>query len=793
MTKTATVQFGGARRRRLAMIQMVVLTTSIVAMTGPARSQPRPTAAMAAPVVQINGNPLQMPMKRPVSRTSGLILKIDPRWSNSYGYHPVQVTVASPAPSKRDRVVRIQLHSGWMSSVCAEQTIELPAGSASVTATVSLPVFQSPSNNYMWWDVWVDGVKDKDLSADRSSSFAWMGRSTGVSSNLSFLVAGLPGSDRVLVATNATEFEVLSLTLGNFPTRWIDYTAFDVVALSLPEVELLRTQQPEAFNAIYRWVHAGGQLWIGDAGNELENVPAISKLLRLSEKVEPIETQAVSESQAAANPDEEQKADEEVETVEPPQVERAWRPLRFRGRSGDGRVVTFFDSRIGTRRTTRDPEVIARLQQDPNFVISEEKFEPVATMPERRFAADSTEWFVEQDLGLGTVRAFRGANEVAAFAQTPPTQNANAAANSDAPDEFSRALAMGLRRTLRWDSRHGMSPDAGNAEFAKLLVPGVGLAPVTEFEVLITLFVVVIGPVNYWLLRKFKRLHLLVLTVPLAAAITTLSLFAYAVVADGFSSRVRTYSYTSLDQRSGEAACWARISYYTGLAPSAGLDLPADLVMYPIQPAWGADTRYAEERFIVWEGNKEKLTRGWLNSRTPTQYLSVRSRKSPHRLEVLDSGETVRVKNELGAVIKSLYVVNDAGKMFTAENIAAAATAPLTPINRDDAIRLLTKQIADNAPRAPEALDASESDLAALQPRSRFNSSGRWGSQYNTGQLSANLAAEAIADLAGLGDHPALALPPRSYVAITETGPEVETGIPNAVEEASFHLIEGTW
>ena len=34
-----------------------------------------------------------------------------------------------------------------------------------------------------------------------------------------------------------------------------------------------------------------------------------------------------------------------------------------------------------------------------------------------------------------------------------------------------------------------MTPDDANLDFAKLLVPGVGLAPVTEFRVLITLFV----------------------------------------------------------------------------------------------------------------------------------------------------------------------------------------------------------------------------------------------------------------------------------------------------------------
>jgi hypothetical protein len=433
------------------------------------------------------------------------------------------------------------------------------------------------------------------------------------------------------------------------------------------------------------------------------------------------------------------------------------------------------------------------LQQDPNFVISEERFEAVPNMPERRIASDSSAWFLEQKMGLGTVRAFRGPNEVAAFAQSPPTTNPNVAANTDAPDQFSRPLAMGLRRTLRWESRHGFTPEAGNVEFAKLLVPGVGLAPVTEFEVLITLFVIVIGPLNYWLLRRFKRLHLLVLTVPLAAAVTTVSLFAYAIVADGFDSRVRAYSYTTIDQRSGEAACWARISYYCGLSPGDGLEIPTDVAMYPIEPTWAGDQRYAEEKFTVWDGDTQRLTRGWLSSRTPTQYLSVRSHKSTHRLEVLDAGDKVRVKNELGTNIKWLVIVTESGKMFSAANVATGANAPLTSITRDDAIRALSKQVVDNQPRAPEALAATDSELAAMQTRSRYGMYGRWGSQYSSGRLSDNLAAVAISELAGLSDQPALALAPRSYVAITETGPEVETGIPYAKEEASFHVLEGTW
>jgi hypothetical protein len=59
--------------------------------------------------------------------------------------------------------------------------------------------------------------------------------------------------------------------------------------------------------------------------------------------------------------------------------------------------------------------------------------------------------------------------------------------------------------------------------------------------------------------------------------------------------------------------------------------------------------------------------------------------------------------------------------------------------------------------------------------------------------LNENLAGRAISDLAGMNGRPALDLPARSYVAITLTGPEVESGISYAKEEASFHVVVGHW
>jgi hypothetical protein len=59
--------------------------------------------------------------------------------------------------------------------------------------------------------------------------------------------------------------------------------------------------------------------------------------------------------------------------------------------------------------------------------------------------------------------------------------------------------------------------------------------------------------------------------------------------------------------------------------------------------------------------------------------------------------------------------------------------------------------------------------------------------------LAANLANEAVTSLAGLTGGEEFDLPPRSYIAVTATGPEVLYGMDGVEEEASFHVIVGQW
>ena len=220
--------------------------------------------------------------------------------------------------------------------------------------------------------------------------------------------------------------------------------------------------------------------------------------------------------------------------------------------------------------------------------------------------------------------------------------------------------------------------------------------------------------------------------------------------------------------------------------------MPADVAVYPILPNWGSEDA-GIDRTVVWDADQELLTRGWLTSRTPTQYLMVRSRKTPHRLDVTSGSGKMQVVNRLGTRIEWLLALDDSGKFLSGDGLASESRVALAPISRDDAVKRIVQLMRDNEPEKPVELSGSERDFFGRSGRSTRRIYSRYRPQGNDGQLNENLASRALSDLAGMSGRPALELPARSYVAVTETGPEVETGISYAKEEASFHVVVGNW
>ena len=214
-------------------------------------------------------------------------------------------------------------------------------------------------------------------------------------------------------------------------------------------------------------------------------------------------------------------------------------------------------------------------------------------------------------------------------------------------------------------------PATGNPEYWNWLVPGIGRAPVGSFLVLITAFVIAIGPVNYFLLRRKRRLYLLLVTVPLGAALVSLTLFAYALISDGLGVRLRVRSFTEIDQRAGRAVSWSRQSYYAGLAPSGGLTFPETAVVFPIDH-YPAERAYGSlaTQWLVWDKD-QNLASGYISSRSTAQFLVVDSGPRSRGLLVESGTDNAEawVINGLGAAIDKLVVKDERGRTHWATQV----------------------------------------------------------------------------------------------------------------------------
>jgi hypothetical protein len=690
----------------------------------------------------------------------GLRMDVDTRWLAGNGYRPVRVRVTPTTPPTADRTLQLQFvaRRSWRGAydLQATQFVEVPAGAAAPIETVmSVPEYGGWQSYQI--NVFEGGVQRESLGVPWSSQGGRTGWEEGFP-NILFVGDGVPDTSSLMALFPSDQFgrpwgmvtSVIPTGLpschaespGDLPPRWIDYTSVDVVCLSVESLGKVRARNTSAFEAIRRWVAAGGNLWVYGLGAEWQELGEVEDFVKL-----PPGTAGSGEP-----------------------AERGWaapneklrdRPPRGAMYSEPTYAPGYYPGMDPETSGEADAELIPLRRKPPA-----DPGKPIAFLTRP----------VEQGL-------------VVAIAEAAPFPGAK--------EDWQWVLnAMGSERWL-WYQRHGITYARDNRDFWNFLIPGVGLAPVVEFCTTITLFVLAIGPVNYLLLRRWRRLDLLVVTVPGGAAAVTLLLFGYAVVADGLGTRVRARSITHLDQRSGEAVCWARLSYYAGLAPGGGLVFPEDTAVFPLDHLPMRDYQdRALRRRLVWDDGQH-LASGWLSSRTPTQFVAVRSRATTAGIDVAEpkrSGGKPAVTNRLGSRIEELMVTLEDGATYWAAGVEPGATAALEPIEPAEARGGLRTAMRKVQPALPPGMDPqSYSSIFGFNRRYRYYYWGYSDANFVAATQATNRLEQGLSGVAPTVGRFAAPPPPRSYTALVARSPEVELGTPGAKEESSLHVILGKW
>lgn len=265
------------------------------------------------------------------------------------------------------------------------------------------------------------------------------------------------------------------------------------------------------------------------------------------------------------------------------------------------------------------------------------------------------------------------------------------------------------------------------ASEAPIELPGLGAIPHRVFVLLLILFGLVIGPINFlWIARK-RRPVLLLVTIPAIALVTTLGLLAYGVYFQGLDVKVASQSMTVLDERLHRSACVERRLLYAGMSPGAGLRPEAGTAVHFLDSTGGGLFQTRDRHLLRVEQDPELVLAGdYLPTRVPVEHVLQTERAARGRLEVsrIDAGLSVR--NGLGARIESLVARDERGAWFSSQGPievgASASLAPMAPPS-DRALATEPSEILwQVSRRSPEDLIPRATYLARLD-RSPFRDS----------------------------------------------------------------------
>lgn len=183
-------------------------------------------------------------------------------------------------------------------------------------------------------------------------------------------------------------------------------------------------------------------------------------------------------------------------------------------------------------------------------------------------------------------------------------------------------------------------------------IPGLGDAPVRGFLTIIVLFAIVVGPLNFAVMRRRRRPLLALVTIPVLGFGTTLLLLGFGLVHDGFGIRGVVVSWSCLDQVRHEGVTLAASTLFAGSSPRR-FELGQDAVVFGMRRrVEGVDNWFLDAATSTLDG-------GVLPSRTPTSLLAVQQGPERARLLVRVEGETLRLLGDGGVVAEGQVVLRD--------------------------------------------------------------------------------------------------------------------------------------
>ncbi len=255
--------------------------------------------------------------------------------------------------------------------------------------------------------------------------------------------------------------------------------------------------------------------------------------------------------------------------------------------------------------------------------------------------------------------------------------------------------------------RRGVDPLIGDRRFGRWLIPGVAQPPVYTFMGLLTAFVVLVGPVAYRQTAKSGRSYLMFAIAPALALFTTVAMFGYGIVSDGFGTVVRARQLTWVDGQSGDAGERIRTTYFAGVRPGDGLRFPgeAEVMGYPEGSglSWEELHQFGPETIgnVRVSEKSQVFDASFLPSRQQRQFVVHAPRRNVGCLRLTPDADAIMsptLENQFEFEVRRVVVRDDRGRYWYCESLQAGEEKTADPLSQKDASKMLGQVYNDYRP-----------------------------------------------------------------------------------------------
>jgi hypothetical protein len=197
-------------------------------------------------------------------------------------------------------------------------------------------------------------------------------------------------------------------------------------------------------------------------------------------------------------------------------------------------------------------------------------------------------------------------------------------------------------------------------------------------------FMLLLGPINFFVLRMRKKIIWFYLTTPFLALAAMVLLGFYSAFSEGFGLNFNENALLLHDQLTNEGAVYQGRGYFTGMASSRGLRYSVNSAVVPMGPEQGSHKLAAD-----WSSGQH-LTDGWVQSRTVAGLYSITPVEVRMGLRAEWRGHaTLMLSNDLPYAVKRAYVRlidhdEHTERIFFAANIAPGNSAAMQHVGSSD-------------------------------------------------------------------------------------------------------------